>query len=109
MKAIFSAFPLVVLVLVGCNDSTQPGSRNPADAPADYLKNVTKSQQHAVKTIDLVSVNKAIETFYVQEGRFPKTLTELQEKAVLRVLPEAPPGMKLVYDATNGVARLEPQ
>jgi len=109
MKAMLPLLPLTVLLLTGCGDSTRPESRNPAAAPTDYLKNVTQSQQHAVKTIDLVSVNKAIETFYVQEGRFPKTLTELQEKDVLRVLPEAPAGMKLVYDATNGVARLEKQ
>jgi hypothetical protein len=109
MKAISPVFPLVALLLAGCNDSTSPGGSNPADAPADYLKNTAKSQQHAVKTIDLVAVNKAIESFYVQEGRFPKTLEELQEKDVMRVLPVPPPGVKIVYDSTNGVVRLEKQ
>src|SRR5882672_7506003 len=107
MKAISLVFPLVALLLAGCNDSSKPGSSSPATAPVDYLKNAAASQQRAVKTIDIAAVNKAIESFYVQEGRFPKKLEELLDKDYLRVVPIPPAGVKLVYDATNGVARLE--
>ena len=106
MKAIFLVFPIVALLLAGCNDSSKPGGSNPAAAPADYLKNAAASQQRAVKTIDLAAINKAIESFYVQEGRFPKNLEELLDKDYLRTVPIPPPGVKLVYNPTNGVAQL---
>jgi hypothetical protein len=106
MKVLAPLVPLVALLLTGCNDSSKPGNSNLADAPGDYLKNAAHSQQQAVKTIDLVALNKAIESFYVQEGRFPTNLDEMKEKDYLHVIPVPPAGWKLDYDATNGVVKL---
>ena len=106
MKAAILVFPLVTLLLTGCNDSPrQPGSA--ASAPADYLKSAANSQKRAVKTIDIVALNKTIETFYVQEGRFPKSLDELVDKNFLRALPQLPPGVKFNYDTNNGLVTVE--
>src|SRR6185436_1634969 len=55
-------------------------SGNPLTAPVDYLGAVAKAQQSAVKTIDTVSLNNAIQLFQVQEGRFPTDLNELVTK-----------------------------
>jgi hypothetical protein len=114
MKAVRLVIPLVTVLLVGCDDSSKPGKDTAfadggsvSSAPTDYLKSAAKSQQKAVKTIDLTAINKAIEAFYVQEGRFPKTLEELEEKDFMRVIPLPPAGMKLNYDTNSGVVTLE--
>lgn len=98
------------LLLVGCNDSAKlpdGSSNNPATAPVDYLNNAAKAEKHATKTIDLTAVNKAIEQFYVQEGRFPKDLLELVEMKYLPLLPKLPDGANWDYDTNSGVATIQ--
>jgi len=114
MKTVALVFPLVTVLLLGCDDSGKltkdapaADSGSTASAPVEYLKSAAKSQQKAVKTIDLTAINKAIESFYVQEGRFPKSLQELTDKAILRVLPSPPPGVKFHYDTNSGIVTLE--
>ena len=78
------------LGLVGCSPSSDKpappatnaptSSGNPLTAPVDYLNAAAKAQQSAVKTVDVTSLNKALELFNVQEGRFPKDLNELVAK-----------------------------
>ena len=114
MKAASLIILPVVVLLLGCNDATQPGQKSSdssdssiASAPADYVKSAAQSQNKAIKTIDLTAINKAIELFYVQEGRFPKKLEELEDKGLMRALPLPPPGMKLNYDTNSGVVTIE--
>lgn len=78
-----------------------------ATAPVDYLNSAAQAQKKAVKTVDLVAINKAVEAFYVQEGRFPKTLEELGEKGLMRSIPLLPPGKKFNYDTNSGVVQIE--
>ena len=50
-----------------------------------------------------VTVNGvAIQMFNVQEGRFPKDLNELVESKLISKVPDAPYGMKIVYDPAAG-------
>jgi hypothetical protein len=112
MKAV--VLVLMSTVLFGCNDGKQSTEKpsttsdaNPASAPADYLKSLGQAQQKAVRTIDVTAINKAIEAFYVQEGRFPKTLAELETKGFMRAVPVPPPGTKLNYDTNSGVVKIE--
>jgi len=97
------------LLLVGCGDkqgkpaqSGTSGGGNPLNAPADYLGTLGKGQNTAIKTIDIASLNQAIQMFNVQEGRFPKDLNELLESKLIGKIPDAPYGMKLQYDAVAG-------
>lgn len=111
MKAI-ALIPLVALVLVisGCNDNPAPGApagSNPATAPADYLNNAVKAEKHAFKTIDVTAVKKALESFYVQEGRFPKDLLELVEKSYISRIPELPDGATWDYDTNLGIVKIK--
>ena len=82
--------------------STNASSGNPLTAPVDYLAAAGKAQQSAVKTVDTVSINQAIQLFLVENGRYPKDLNELVEKKFMPKLPAAPYGMKLAYDANTG-------
>ena len=114
MRAITLVTSLATVLLLGCNDTSQPPQKTSdgsdgsiATAPADYLKSAAQSQQKAVKAIDLVAINKAIEAFYVQEGRFPKKLEELEEKGFIRAIPLPPPGKKINYNTNSGVVEIE--
>src|SRR5262245_28979434 len=113
MKIAFVVLLFTVL-LAGCNETPQSTEKsasssdgNVATAPAGYLNSAAQSQKKAVKTIDLVAINKAVEAFYVQEGRFPKTLEELEDKSFMRAIPLPPPGMKLNYDTNSGVVTMQ--
>ena len=104
-----------VLVLVGCGKE-QSNTPAPAPAPAatsgnnnGYLGAMVKSQQVAVKAIDTAALNQEVTLFQAQEGRYPKDLNELVTMHYIGKLPEAPVGMKLKYDATQGKVSVVPQ
>ncbi len=108
MKPILALVSLLGALLAGCGEKPgTPAKSDPATAPADYLKSAAKSQQRAIKAVDTAALNKAIELFYVQEGRFPKDLEEVVEKKFIREIPPAPVGTKIVYDAKAGVVTVE--
>lgn len=100
----------LAILQAGCGDnSAKPGPTNttasgssPLTAPVDYLAAAGKAQQSAVKVADTTSLNKAIQMFSVDKGRFPKDLSELVQEKYISKLPDAPYGMKLSYDAAAG-------
>ena len=106
------------LLLVGCGEKSDKPTQstnaatsdgNPLNAPANYLGGLAKGQQSAVKTVDVASLNQAIQLFNVQEDRFPKDLNELVEKKYMPKIPDAPYGMKIVYDAKAGKVKVVKQ
>jgi len=120
MKAHIPIFIVAGMLLVGCGDSSNqpaPGattnapasSGNPLTAPVDYLNSAAKAQQAAVKTVDTASLNKAIQMFNVQEGRFPKDLNELVAKKYIPQIPTPPSGTKIEYDANAGTVKVVKQ
>jgi len=98
------------LLFVGCGDkSDKPGSSTNAassggvlTAPVDYLGAAARAQQSAVKTVDTVSLNQAIQLFAVDNGRNPKDLNELVEKRYIPQIPTPPYGTRIVYDPESG-------
>jgi len=113
MKASVSISLVVALFLIGCGKSQNPppansSSANPLNAPAEYGNALANGQNKALKTIDLVSLNQAIQMFQVQEGRFPKDLNELVDSKLIAKIPDAPRGMKLNYDAAAGKVTMVP-
>ncbi|MBI3877150.1 MAG: hypothetical protein HY300_14540, partial [Verrucomicrobia bacterium] len=67
----------------GSTTSTKPAEKkpsiednssgNPITAPVDYLGAVAKGKKFAEKTLDATQINKEIQLFLSQEGRFPKS------------------------------------
>jgi hypothetical protein len=107
MKPHIFAVLLSAGMLAGCSDAPPPPPEAGSESgPGSYLQNVAEGQQRAVKTVDLAAVNKAVETFYVQEGRFPKELLELVERDYLPAIPELPGGAVWNYNATNGIVSI---
>jgi len=97
------------LLLAGCSEKSGPSSQtnsatagNPLTAPVDYLDAAGKAKQSAVKTVDVTSLNQAIQMFNVDKGRNPKDLSELVTEKYIPRIPDAPYGMKLDYDASAG-------
>jgi len=108
---------MVGLSFVGCSENSDTPAQttnsstsgNPLTAPVDYLGAISKAQKIAVKTIDTAALNQAIQLFNAQEGRNPKDLNELVEKKYIGQIPDAPYGMKIIYDANAGTVKVVKQ
>lgn len=87
-------------------ESSSSSSGNPISAPVDYLGAVAKAKKTAGGTVNMASVNQAIQMFRVEENRNPNTLDELVSKGYLPRLPAPPNGMKFAYDPRSGQIRL---
>jgi outer membrane murein-binding lipoprotein Lpp len=114
MKIILLLVAAASLLLAGCGDQSNPSAQttnattsgNPLTAPVDYLEAVGKAKQSAIKTVDVTSLNQAIQMFHVDNGRFPKDLNELVTEKIMPKIPDAPYGMKIEYDANSGKVKV---
>ena len=116
MKAMVLPLLAAGLVLAGCgkDESGSTGrtnassSGNPLTAPVDYLGAAGKAKQSASKTVLGAGLDRAIQLFYAETGRFPSDLKELAPQ-YLPNIPPAPVGMKYHYDPKTGVVKVMPQ
>lgn len=96
------------LAAAGCGKkdakSTEGGS--PLNAPADYLGAVSQAKKAAEKTVDAAAIQNAVNLFHAQEDRYPKDLNELVQQRYLPRVPEAPAGMKLIYNPASGEVKI---
>jgi hypothetical protein len=105
------------LALTSCGKKSEPkpaptntptAGANPLNAPADYLGALNQAQKVAVKTIDLASLNQAIQAFNASEDHWPADLNELVAKKYLPRLPEPPRGARFEYNPSTGQVRVTP-
>jgi hypothetical protein len=98
------------VVLAGCGkDSGDSASgENPLSAPADYVGAAARAHQQAGRTVDLASLQQAIQQFHIMKGRPPKDLKELVSEGHLSRLPDPPRGMRFDYDPATGNIRAVP-
>lgn len=87
----------------------QAATGNPITAPVDYLGAIAKAKKFSEKTIDVTSINQAIQLFYAQEDRFPKNLEELASKHYIGSVPPAPTGMRWDYNPQTGQLKMAQQ
>ena len=113
MKLGVVSFVALALAVTGCGKSppasapaTNSAAGNPLTAPVDYLNAASGAKTKAIKTLDLASLNQAIQMFKVQEDRFPKSLDELIAAGLINKVPDAPYGMKIEYDPETGAVRV---
>jgi hypothetical protein len=117
MRATFLVLSMAGFLLLGCSDSSKTppkenpsaSSGNPITAPVDYLGAVSKAQKQSISTVDSVGINQAIQLFYANEGRYPKSLNEIVGPDYLPHLPAPPAGMKFNYDPATGKFSIVPQ
>src|ERR1051326_3344719 len=104
-------FPLSLVLAAGfsfsCSEKKTPqaepkpsssSSGNPITAPVDYLGAAAKAKVAADKTLDVAGVKKAIDLYYAQEGKYPKSLNDLVGPDYLSKIPTPPAGMKFDYN-----------
>ncbi len=116
MKTPVTGLLLGLFCLTGCGGKSDSSAQktNTASsggvltAPVDYLGAVVKGKQRAENTIGTVSLNSAISTFSVENGRYPNSLQELVPK-YLPKLPEPPMGSEFSYDAATGTVKVVPK
>lgn len=116
MNLRLGAFLVLLGVAVGCGRKPSPPAAlptaadrakdNPIAAPVNYLGAVGAAKKMAEKTIDSTTLNQAIQRFRAMEDRNPESLDELVRTHYLQALPKPPYGMKFVYDAQSGQARV---
>jgi len=53
-------------------------------------------------TVDLRTIQRSIEVFYAQNGRYPDSLEELTKKGTIHRVPREPFGGEWLYDAFTG-------
>jgi hypothetical protein len=104
-----------VLSFAGCKKEEPPSqpvaappSPSPILAPVEYLGANATGKKNAEKTIDTVSLNRAVQAFSASEGRLPKDLSELSP-LYLPKLPPPPYGMKYDYDPASGEVKVVPK
>ncbi len=116
MKALPILSLVAGLLFAGCKkeeasppkSSTAPGG-NPLTAPVDYLGAAARAKQNAAKIVSSAGLDKTIQLYYANEGRYPKDLNELIRPDYLNAIPPPPTGMQYSYNPTNGVVRLVPR
>lgn len=77
-------------------------------APVDYIAGTIRAGENAKGTVEIATIQKAIDAFQAAEERFPESLDELKQKSYLPVLPKPPVGKKFQYDAASGKVELAP-
>jgi hypothetical protein len=103
---------LTTILVVSCSKPAQsppPLTTNAPSALDTAFGAAGRAKQSAVKIVDTASLTKAIELFQVDKGRLPKDLNELVAGKYIPVIPDAPVGMKIVYDPTTGEVKVVPQ
>ena len=116
MKTPVTISLLALAFAAGCGDhtgqsapKTNTAGGSVITAPVDYLGAAGKAQQSAVKTVDTASIDKAIQLFQVDRGRYPNDLNELVQEKYLPQIPATPYGTKLVYNPQNGEVKIVKQ
>ena len=91
----------------------QTNNNNPSvgqvlGAPVAYLQGLSNGKARAIATVDIASLNQAIQMFKVDQDRYPKDLNELIRSGLISKIPDPPYQMKIVYDPDAGQVSVVP-
>lgn len=92
---------VLTAVVFGCKpaeEKTEPYQ----GAPEQYIRATLGAGENAKAVLGTTAIQKAIDMFQLQHGRFPGSLEELQKEGFLSQIPEAPVGKKFSYTAATG-------
>ncbi|MCM8763758.1 MAG: hypothetical protein NC830_00095 [Candidatus Omnitrophica bacterium] len=112
MRFFIFSIALVSLVLcTSCGKKQKPA--NPPETggnPIEQYGGVMSKTLQKAKGMDVVlPMKQLIDSFYIQEGRYPSTLQELVERNFIREIPVPPKGYRYSYDSSSGKIGLEPE
>ena len=69
--------------------------------PTRYLDITLHAPKKAQKKLNLISIQESLKAFQAINGRWPKSLEELQQNGY--AIPKPPAGLKYQYDPKTGV------
>jgi len=111
MKKTFSL--LIILFILF---SFSCGKKQPQEKPQSvgnpieqYGGVMSKTLQRAKGMDAVLPMKQLIDSFYVQEGRYPSDLKELVDKNYVREIPAPPKGYRYSYDPASGKIELAPE
>ena len=91
------------LFLTSCSKKKEESEKlTPLNAPAKYGETMGRALKKSKAMGDILYLKNKINTFQIQEGRYPSSLEELVRKGYIDQIPEPPEGMKFVYDPKTG-------
>lgn len=93
---------VLLLLFTSCGKKKSSETLTPLNAPAKYGEVMGRALKKSKAMQDILYLKNKINTFQIQEGRFPNSLEEIKAKGYIDKLPEPPAGMKFVYDSTTG-------
>jgi len=97
--------------IVSCGKKHKPAPESstltPGNAIQQYGGVMGKTYQKA-KTMDVVlPLKQLVDSFYVQENRYPTSLQELVDKGYIKELPKPPTDREIYYDPATGAVSLK--
>lgn len=94
-----------------CSKKSKPQeSPRTTTNPVEQYGGVMSKTLKTAKGMDAVlPLKQIIDSFYVEQGRYPATLQELIEKNYIKEIPAPPKGYKYSYDGSTGKIGLEPE
>lgn len=93
--------PLLAVVLAGCGVELLTTTAIQGELQAQNIKAATSAVGKSANTIGKINIERAIDTFYAEKGRFPGTLNDLVP-GYLPTLPTHSGGMPYGYDPIRG-------
>jgi len=95
-------FLILILVFTFSCSKKKKEELTPLNAPMKYGETMGRAMKKAKTMDEILYLKNKINTFQIQEGRYPNSLDELVEKGYIEKLPQPPEGMKFVYDPKTG-------
>lgn len=98
---------ILCLGLAACSKKEKKEELTPFNALEKYGGVMSTAMKKSKAMDDVLYLKNKINTFQIQEGRYPSSLNELVEKGYIEKLPEPPKGMSLKYDPSTGDVSVE--
>ena len=94
---------LTLLLVVSCSRKKKAEEKlTPFNAAEKYGGVMGTALKRSKAMEDILYLKNKINTFQIQEGRYPSSLDELVEKKYIEKLPQPPAGMTFHYDPSTG-------
>ncbi len=102
MRKVIVLALLFLPLLLSCNRREKEEDLGILNAPEKYTGVMGKTLKKTKAMDSLLYLKNKINTFQIQEGRYPASLNELVEKKYIEKLPVPPEEMVFTYDSSTG-------
>lgn len=113
MKSLLLSLVAISLTIgiVSCGKKHEPTSASPPLTPGNAIQQyggvMGKTYQKAKEMDVVLPLKQLVDSFYVQEGRYPTSLRELVDKGYIKELPKPPTDREIYYDPVTGAVSLK--